>query len=56
VLSTGVFVAINLLFGTLYALCPGAIANVAPGSLVDGWSPDLVPSETRLSLAMLVKL
>jgi inward rectifier potassium channel len=36
-LSTGVFVAINLLFGTLYALCPGAIANVAPGSLVDGF-------------------
>jgi inward rectifier potassium channel len=36
-LSSGVFVAINLLFGTLYALCPGAIYNAAPGSLVDGF-------------------
>src|SRR5262249_54996802 len=28
----------------------------APGSLVDGWAPDLVRIERRLSLAMLVKM
>jgi hypothetical protein len=28
----------------------------APGSTVDGWSPDLVNNEPRLTLAMLVKL
>jgi len=28
----------------------------APGSVVSGWSPDLVKTENRLSLAMLVKL
>ncbi|CAN5587046.1 ion channel [soil metagenome] len=36
-LSAGVFITINLLFGALYALFPGAITNVAPGSLVDGF-------------------
>ena len=36
-LSSAVFLTINLLFGTLYALCPGAIYNAAPGSLVDGF-------------------
>ncbi len=28
----------------------------APGSRVDGWTPDLVKTEDRLSLAMLVKM
>lgn len=28
----------------------------APGSLVEGWAPDLVKDENRLSLAMLVKM
>ena len=27
-----------------------------PGSLVPGWSPDLVPTEDRLTLAMLIKM
>lgn len=36
-LSSGVFLTINLLFGTVYALCPGAIYNAAPGSLADGF-------------------
>jgi inward rectifier potassium channel len=36
-LSSGVFFALNLLFGALYALCPGAISNAAPGSLIDGF-------------------
>lgn len=31
------FLLINLAFGTLYALLPGAIGNMAPGSLVDGF-------------------
>lgn len=36
-LSSGVFVAINLLFGAVYAIFPGAIYNAAPGSLADGF-------------------
>jgi hypothetical protein len=28
----------------------------APGSMVMGWTPDLVKDENRLTLAMLVKL
>jgi hypothetical protein len=28
----------------------------APGSLVEGWAPDLVKNESRFTLAMLVKL
>ncbi len=36
-LSSGVFAALNLLFGLLYALLPGAISNAAPGSIVDGF-------------------
>jgi inward rectifier potassium channel len=36
-LTSLIFVAINLLFGTLYALLPGTIANAEPGSLVDGF-------------------
>jgi hypothetical protein len=36
---------------------PGTFANVgAPGSMVPGWTPDLVPGEPRFSLALLVKL
>ena len=31
------FAAINLLFGTIYALLPGSIANAAPGSVIDGF-------------------
>jgi len=31
------FVLLNLGFGILYALLPGAIANVAPGSIADGF-------------------
>ncbi len=31
------FVAINLVFGTIYALLPGAIGTMAPGSVVDGF-------------------
>ena len=31
------FLAINLCFGILYALLPGAIANAAPGSIADGF-------------------
>jgi inward rectifier potassium channel len=31
------FVLINLCFGALYACLPGAIANVAPGSLTEGF-------------------
>ena len=27
-----------------------------PGSSVEGWAPDLVPDEDRLSLAMTIKL
>ncbi|MHB8419747.1 MAG: outer membrane beta-barrel protein [Myxococcales bacterium] len=35
----------------------GVMGNVgAPGSAVAGWSPDLTPTEDRLTLAMLVKL
>jgi inward rectifier potassium channel len=31
------FVLINLLFGTVYALMPGAIAGMTPGSVIDGF-------------------
>jgi inward rectifier potassium channel len=31
------FIAINLAFGLLYASLPGAVANVAPGSFLDGF-------------------
>ena len=30
------FAVINLVFGTIYTLLPGAIAHAAPGSLIDG--------------------
>jgi inward rectifier potassium channel len=36
-LVTACFVLINLGFGTLYAFLPGAISNVAPGSVADGF-------------------
>ena len=36
-LTALIFVAINLLFGVTYALLPGAIANAAPGSVLDGF-------------------
>ncbi|WP_157217084.1 ion channel [Flavisphingomonas formosensis] len=36
-LTTLVFLLINLFFGTVYAMLPGAIRNVAPGSLLDGF-------------------
>lgn len=36
-LTTVVFVAINLLFGLIYAALPGAIANATPGSIADGF-------------------
>jgi inward rectifier potassium channel len=36
-LTSTIFVAINLLFGCLYALLPGQIANAQPGSLLDGF-------------------
>jgi len=36
---------------------PGTYGNVGdPGSMVTGWSPDLVQSEPRMTLALLVKL
>ena len=31
------FVAINLVFGTIYALLPGAIGTMQPGSVIDGF-------------------
>jgi hypothetical protein len=34
---------------------PGGNQN-APGSMVDGWAPDLVQNEPRMTLALLVKL
>ncbi|MDB5704858.1 MAG: potassium channel protein [Sphingomonas bacterium] len=36
-LTSLIFLAINLLFGTLYALLPGTVANAEPGSIVDGF-------------------
>lgn len=36
-LVTAVFVGVNMVFGTIYALLPGAIANAEPGSLLDGF-------------------
>ncbi|MBX9861070.1 MAG: potassium channel protein [Sphingomonas sp.] len=36
-LVTAVFVGVNFLFGVIYALLPGAIANAEPGSLLDGF-------------------
>lgn len=36
-LTSAMFFAINLLFGLLYAVLPGAIANAQPGSIADGF-------------------
>jgi inward rectifier potassium channel len=36
-LVVAVFVAINLLFGSIYALFPDAIGNLSPGSFLDGF-------------------
>ena len=36
-LTAAIFVAINLAFGTIYALLPGTIANAEPGSVIDGF-------------------
>ena len=32
-----IFVALNLLFGAIYAALPGSVSNAQPGSLVDGF-------------------
>ena len=36
-LAAGLFVAINLAFGLLYAALPGSVVNAEPGSVVDGF-------------------
>lgn len=36
-LTAAIFFAINLLFGLIYAALPGALANAAPGSVLDGF-------------------
>ncbi len=36
-LVSAAFVLVNLLFGLLYAALPGAIANMTPGSIADGF-------------------
>ena len=36
-LASLIFVAINLMFGAIYALLPGTVANAVPGSIVDGF-------------------
>lgn len=36
-LAAILFVAINLAFGTIYALLPGSVSNAEPGSLADGF-------------------
>ncbi|GAA0310347.1 ion channel [Sphingomonas oligophenolica] len=36
-LASLVFLAINLMFGAIYALLPGTVANAVPGSIVDGF-------------------
>jgi hypothetical protein len=30
--------------------------NTAPGTLVDNWAPDLARTETRINMAILVKM
>ncbi len=37
VLVVAIFIAINLLFGLIYAILPGAVSNAAPGSFLDGF-------------------
>jgi inward rectifier potassium channel len=36
-IASALFVAINLVFGLIYAALPGSIANAAPGSVADGF-------------------
>ena len=36
-LASLTFLAINLMFGAIYALLPGTVANAVPGSIVDGF-------------------
>lgn len=36
-LTAAIFVAVNLLFGLIYAALPGSIANAEPGSVIDGF-------------------
>ncbi len=36
-LGTAAFVAVNLVFGLIYAALPGAITNARPGSVIDGF-------------------
>lgn len=36
-LASLIFLAINLMFGAIYALLPGTVANAVPGSIVDGF-------------------
>jgi inward rectifier potassium channel len=36
-LVSAVFIAINMLFGLIYAMLPGTIINAAPGSFLDGF-------------------
>ena len=36
-LTSAIFIAINLMFGLIYAALPGTIANAEPGSIIDGF-------------------
>jgi len=36
-LASAIFIAINLMFGLIYAALPGTIANAEPGSIIDGF-------------------
>jgi len=36
-LTSSVFIAINLVFGLIYAALPGTVANAEPGSIIDGF-------------------
>lgn len=36
-LTSAIFIAINLMFGLIYAALPGTVANAEPGSIIDGF-------------------
>jgi inward rectifier potassium channel len=36
-LASAIFIAINLMFGLIYAALPGTVANAEPGSIIDGF-------------------
>ena len=48
--------AVNTPSGSQTPVCPSGSGGCAPGSAVPGWAPDLARAESRINMALLLKL